>query len=145
MSADPQTAAGEVGAQLAVADYRHLWDRIAPVIAKMLRRSVERFRLEDVYAALHAGRATLFACDRGFVILREYTNLDTGEKSVTVWIGASYGGRNAIEEYEPQLVALARQAGATRLVFNTPPSRRGYERKLPPEWAQEYVRWSREV
>lgn len=122
---------------LQAADIRLHWDRIKGPIAQILESDGDR--PEDVYADCRHGKAFLYVCEHGFVVLRRYLREDNGRPEVLIWLGYGEGGRELLAMYQSQLEDLARSVGADTLVFRT--RRRGFERLADSRWrvrAYEY-------
>jgi hypothetical protein len=118
------------------ADIRREWDRIKGHVADILG---DDERPEEVYAECRSGKAHLYLCDHGFVVLKRYVRDDTGEPEVLIWLGYGEGGKDLANLYLPELEALARKAGAKSLAFRT--RRRGFERILNTRWELRAVEY----
>lgn len=109
-------------------DIRRVWPRIKPDVENLLRETGADFFPEHVFAKCLNGVAHLYTASEGWVVLEPQRNPYTLDYEILVWL--AYGkGVNLIEMYQAQIDAIAREAGATRLVFYSP--RRGFERVAP--------------
>ncbi len=125
------------------ADYRVEWDKIKPGIVESLKHQHEGLRPEDVYFDLRSGRAVLYTCDDGFLVLKEAANEADGTKDLFIWLAYSHAKVPIIEKYAAEVDQIARGAGLVGIQFVS--TRRGYERALPDGWEPMHTRWRRRL
>lgn len=100
------------------------WQTILPGLRIVQRKAPAEWTPGQVFRACRSGQAFLFRAPEGFCILRPIASDST---VLHVWI--VYGeGTGLIATYEPEIVRLAREIDATKLVFTSP--RAGYRRVL---------------
>ena len=109
---------------LSPANIEHHWYRLVPCLRTVQAKAPAEWTIPEVYQACRDSEAFLFLAPEGFCILRP---LADGHPTVQVWIAYAEGGGN-LTRYEPEIERLAREIGATRLIFSSP--RLGYRRAL---------------
>lgn len=120
--------------ELTPAQIRSEWDRVRPQLEGLAKG--QDWRPEDVYAECLYGRAVLYTCPEGFVVLKELVNQYSGEKYLFIWVACGSGsveGHTLINWYWPQISVIAQSVGANRVSFES--RRNGYERVLGAEWS----------
>ena len=125
--------------ELKPTNIRLVWDSIVPGIAAALEKGGGDWRIEDAYASCVAGESHLYLADTGaFCILQMQFNDLLVQKECWVWIAYVPPGESLAPYFE-QVAAIARDAGAERLRFES--KRAGWERT--PGWemvSSNYVR-----
>ena len=108
---------------------RSVW----PIVRHGLDVVVQKNRVdwipEDVYHALKSGTAALhFSGEGSFLVTCLNVNDYTDNRELHIWIAYSADeSRNVIDEGLELLKAMAKNAGATRITFDSP--RKGWERR----------------
>jgi hypothetical protein len=100
-------------------DIRRVWHLIKADIEFLITRYRLDFRPEDVYAQCLIGRAFCYLCDNGFLIVKPQENQFTLEPELFVWICCGEGD-NLIDDYYEDLLLIAQDIHAVRIVFETP-------------------------
>lgn len=72
---------------------------------------------EEVYAACRFGRAHLYLCPEGWVVLERYIREDTGEAELLVLLAYGEAYESLFHKYNDELETLARNCGAKTLAF----------------------------
>jgi hypothetical protein len=85
----------------------------------------------------------VFASDDGVVIVTLMPNRAKQDLELCVVLAVSTGPHGAYEAYLPEIEQIARDLGAARIVFYT--RRRGWERRLGPDWSLRSISYVREV
>jgi hypothetical protein len=122
-----RTVSGEarMDTRLKLADIRSEWDRIRPVIERLIQKGNGAFRAEDVYAAVVTGSAHLYTGETGFIVVQPDKDKITGEAALLIWIACASGTGN-ITRFQPAIDQLAIENGYHKLVMSSP--RKGWER-----------------
>jgi hypothetical protein len=121
---------------LYVALPRENWDSIRPGIEHILARYSQRFRVEDVYAALlHDSNTALVLnsdepADVEFAVCRVYDDPVTRDRVLFIWLAYSKSG-DAIARLMPDWQALAQKLGAGYIRWES--DRNGYARVFKDE------------
>lgn len=115
--------------ELRPADIRREWPRIRAAVTAILAGDEET--PEEVYAECRYGRAQLYVCEQGFVVLKKYPREDSARPELLVWL-AQGEGVGLLHRHLPQLELIAREIGAATLAFRT--RRRGFGRLLDGRW-----------
>ena len=126
--------------ELKPADIRREWPRIRDAVAAILAGDGET--PEEVYAECRFGRAQLYVCAQGFVVLKKYLREDNGCPELLVWLAQGEGG-GLLQAHLPQLERIARELGAATLVFRT--RRRGFARLLDARWQLRALEYQLEI
>lgn len=124
------------------ANIRQCWDWVRPGVERVIAKSGERCRPEDVYAAVVNGSAQLWTSEDGFVVWYIDVCPYSGRRSLWIWMGWSEA-HGMFEKYGPQLRDMARRADAERVAFNSP--RKGYSRRLSAPWRVARVEYEMEA
>lgn len=114
--------------QLIAFDVRQVWDSILPGLMHIKKVCNAPWRPEDLYAQCIAGRMHCFkpdACGHDFVLLTQNVSSYTGLAYLLVVVAYSKEG-DAIEKFQSEIDAIAREAGCSSVEFHSP--RRGWER-----------------
>jgi hypothetical protein len=119
-------------------DVRQHWDDILPGLLAVKAKVDVSWRPEDVYAMCLIGKAHLYLCKCGFVILQEEVDEHTLRRELLVWI--AYGVDHAQNEHTNELIEMARRVGASRLKVMSP--RRGFEKA---GWKIDAITYYKEV
>ncbi len=122
------------------ADIRREWPRIRQEVAAILAGDDEP--PEELYAECRFGRAQLYTCPEGFVVLKKYRREDNGRPELLLWMAQGAGG-GLLRRYLPQLEQIARDTGAATLAFRT--RRRGFERLLDQRWRLRAVEYQLDI
>jgi hypothetical protein len=83
------------------------------------------------------------SADGVMVVSLQPDRYGSGELELFVRMAASWSERGSIQRNEAHLDAIARDLGATRLVFHT--LRPGMHKVLNPEWRLRYTAFERAV
>lgn len=100
-------------------DIRRAWDFIKPDIERLKFEHQLDWRVEDVYAHCLFGKAVLWGCADGFVIVRPQHNQFSLEIELFVWICISKHD-DGLSEYHPDICAIAKDVHATSIIFESP-------------------------
>lgn len=117
------------------ADIRSYWEPIRVALQKVVDKIHPDWIPEDVYVAVITGQARVYLAHDGVIVFKLTPQPYTGENDLFVWAAHSNNG-NALIEYADDVEAIAREFGATRILFTSP--RKGME-ALPeriPGWRQ---------
>ena len=116
------------------------WLKVAPLIEQIRVDQSQPWQLADVYSALLAKLAFLYASDDGesFAIVKPKVDRFSGENVLFVWLAGGMNGKRS--ENTEMLMELARGIGATRLEMES--TRRGFERT---GWDIKHVTYSMNV
>lgn len=98
--------------------------------------------LERAYKACHDENAVALLCTDGLVIMT-LTEAPDGTITAYVLLAASFGDAGAFRRQEHDMMAVARDAGASRLAFKT--DRKGWKRLLGPAWQLDGEIFSRSL
>lgn len=98
---------------LTPADIRVEWPRIKAAATD----AAGSYPVEEVYHACRSGRAHLYVCQDGFVVLEQYVRGDTGLAEVNVLLAAGAGFDNLFHKYAGEIADIARKCGAKTLCF----------------------------
>lgn len=115
-----------MNSRLQLVDIRIIWDRIKPYIQDLRDRYGMDWRPEDVYARCMAGTSFCWVCKDGFLIVSPRENVFTLRKELFVWICVGWSGEDLIDEYFDDIREVARDVGATAILFESP--REGFRR-----------------
>lgn len=102
---------------ITVPELYHVWKDVRKGLWAIKDKCKEKWIPEDVYVSLVSGKSQLFLLDNGFVIVYVRKTWDGDE--LFVWCAYSDDG-DAIEKYEPDVMELAKKAGAIRIAFESP-------------------------
>lgn len=117
------------------------WHRIGPLVAGVDPRDN---RGDDLRRACREGKALCVTSDDGFMVLSlEPDVYGTGDLELYVRMAVSWGERGTIQRNDQHLDAIARELGATRLVFRT--RRSGMHKVLNPDWSVRFTEFVRVV
>lgn len=120
-------------------DVKSVWTRLCHRLART------NSPIEALDAAIRASEnqeAVSLLCDDGLVMMTLQVHAD-GTITALVLVAASFGSAGAFRRREQEMVAVARDAGATRLAFKT--DRKGWKRLLGPEWQLDGETFSRSL
>jgi hypothetical protein len=101
---------------------RELWDVIKPGIEAIKAEWPEQctWRVEDVYAAVIAERAVLYAKEDGFAICSISTDEYSNDSDLFIWIAYAYEpGHNLIEKYLQSFIEVARRLGCKGVITDS--------------------------
>lgn len=102
--------------QLVLQDIRDCWEEIYPGLDHTRRKIGAPWRPEDVYAACVAGRAHVYACDEGFIVVQPQINAFNGRPEMFLWVAYARGQGN-IDAFQDQVDELAEEHGFGRIVM----------------------------
>ncbi len=129
------------GTPFRVADIDEEWPRIGPLVAGIDPRDNAG---DDLRRDCREGRALcLISDDRLLVVNLQPDRYGSGELELFIRMGVSTGERGSIQRTEAHLDAIARDMGATRLVFQT--LRPGMHKVLNPQWTVRHTVFERAV
>ena len=99
-------------------DIRLAWGNIKPVVEDLKNKHHLDWRTEDIYAQCLMGKAFLYTCNDGFVIVKPQENQFTLDKELFVWI--CYSKHNdGLTEYRQDINAIAKTIYAKSIVFES--------------------------
>lgn len=111
---------------------RELWEHVRPQIDAARMRGREAWLTEDVYRALLNGTAWLHLAvtedGRSVGLIVTERRVEWGRASLHIWIGFHRDIDRTIADWWPDVLALARAGGFSRVTLD---GRRGYDRALP--------------
>jgi len=87
---------------------RSCWPWIREGLEEVKKLRGGTWRLEDAYAECVNGNAHLWICDDGFVIFKPIVDDYSGEKILLVWLAWGKKKGDLIDEYQDQIVEIAR-------------------------------------
>jgi len=94
---------------------RELWDVIKPGLEAIKAKwpELSTWRVEDVYAAVIAEQAVLYANEDGFAVCYIDTDKYTGETDLCIWIAYSYDDKRGgiLKKHLPSFIEVARHFG----------------------------------
>lgn len=108
---------------IAPKDIGNDWERVRAGLLVVKQMTTDDWLPEDVYMLLKNGGATLYIGEddegdyQGFIVLRLIPTFH-GSK-VEVWCAHSSTRRPIMERYWPEVQAIAKQAGASRISFSS--------------------------
>jgi hypothetical protein len=127
------------GTSFVLCNARDVWGQLLHRIART------NSPLQVLDAAVKADEdenAVSLCCDDGLVMMTLTTSAD-GTITAMVLMAASFGIGGAFKRRETEMMAIARDAGASRLAFRT--DRKGWGRLLGPEWRLDGETFSRSL
>lgn len=103
-------------------DLRKDWVWIKPCLEKVKAKTKEGWLVEDVYAAVSAGRAAMYVVDEPESVLVVYETTEgwTGEKLLHVWIVYSEDMIQYEQRAYTLLEQLRQKIGARSVVMESP-------------------------
>lgn len=113
---------------LGVADAAACWPFVR---ARASKSGMTAAALEDLLERCASGRAVCLACRRGVVVVAPRAAGPIIR--LVVLLAVSDGAPGAFQEYEAEMVQVAREFGASELAFETP--RAGWAKLLGKHWA----------
>jgi len=94
---------------------RELWDTIKPGLEALKAEwpELSTWRVEDIYAAVIAERAVLYANEDGFAVCNLDTDEYSGETDLCIWIAYSYDDKRGgmLKKYLPSFIEVAKHLG----------------------------------
>lgn len=118
-----------------------IWSKIATMAASVI--DGDDASSEDIRRECREGRALCFASVNGVVIATLVPNRLRNDLELFVWLAVSWSGHGAFERCESEIDTIARELGASRVVFHT--RRRGWEGKLGERWRLRHVAYVKEL
>lgn len=129
------------GTPFQIVDVDDWWYRIGPLVAGVDPRDNAG---DDLRRDCREGRALCLISDDGLVVVTLQPNrYGSGELELFVRMAVAKGEKGSIQRNDAHLDAIARELGATRLVFHT--LRPGMHKVLNPEWKVRYTAFERAV
>lgn len=129
------------GTPYLIADIDAHWSRIGPLVAGVDPRDNAG---DDLRRCCREGTALCLTSGDGFLVVSlEPDAYGTGERALFIRMAASWGARGTIQRNDAHLDAIARDLGATKLVFHT--RRPGMHKVLNPEWTVRHTVFERDV
>ncbi len=122
-------------------DVDAIWNRIKTAAERVI--DGDDATSEDITRECREGRALCFASVNGVVIATLLPNRLRNDLELFVWLAVSWSGHGAFERCEPEIDTIARELGATRVVFHT--RRRGWDGKLGERWRLRHVAYVKEL
>ena len=101
---------------------RELWDVIKPGLEAIKAKwpELSTWRVEDVYAAVIAERAVLYANEDGFAVCSIDTDEYSGRKDLFIWIAYAYEpGNNLMQKYLQSFIEVARRLGCKGVITDS--------------------------
>ena len=96
---------------------REVWDTIKPGLEELKAEwpMLGSWRVEDVYAAVLAEQAVLYAVEEGFAICTLDTDKYNGETDLYIWIAYAYEGNRGgiLKKYLPSFIEAAKSFGCS--------------------------------
>ena len=96
---------------------RELWDDIKPCLEELKAKWPNQgtWRVEDVYAAVIAEQAVLYAVDEGFAICTLDTDKYSGKTDLYIWIAYAYEDSRGgiLKKYLPSFIEVAKSLGCS--------------------------------
>lgn len=119
-----------------------VWDDLRPRLEKLRARFSLEWRPEDVYMEVRNGRFVIYTdpdAPGSYAIMQQRPIAHHPEMDeIFIWIVIGEG-ENVIQRYQDALDALAREAGASRFVFESP--RTGFQ--VLPGWKLQMYQYHR--
>ena len=129
------------GTPFRIVDVDEWWHRIGPLVAGVDPRDNAG---DDLRRDCREGRALCLISDDGLVVVTlQPDRYGSGELELFVRMAVAQGEKGSIQRNDAHLDAIARELGATRLVFHT--LRPGMHKVLNPEWQVRYTAFERAV
>ncbi len=98
---------------------------------------------DNMYRECLRGRALCFSSDDGVIIVALDPNEYKNDFELLVLLAVGWGKHGAFDRNQKHVDQIARDLGASRVVFTT--RRKGWERRLGPEWSLRSVTYVKEV
>ncbi len=116
-------------------------DSVARTLCEQVRGVISDGEIDQIEAQCESNRAAVLACDDGAIIIT-LEPLGDGQHEMFLWLGVAvkYG---AFERQGPALQLIARDLGAETIGLCA--RRRGWVRRLGPEWRRDGNHFSRSV
>ena len=111
--------------RLKLIDIRLAWSGINPIVERLKNQHHLDWKPEDVYAQCLMGRAFLYSCNDGFVIVKPQENQFTLDKELFVWICYSMH-HDGLTEYYSDICAIAKSIHAKAIIFES--TREGFKK-----------------
>lgn len=124
-----------------VPDIDAAWPEIAPLVAGVdpVDNAGDELRRD-----CREGRALCLTSDDGLLVISLQPAWDgSGTLDLFVRMAVAKGERGTIQRNDAHLDAIARELGASKVVFHT--LRRGMSKALGPKWAVRYTAYERAV
>lgn len=129
------------GTPFLIVDIDEFWPRIGPLV---LGVDPSDNAGDDLRRCCRRGEALCLLSDDGLVVVNAQLNrYGTGEVELFIRMAVSSNEAGTIQRNEAHLDAIAKDMGATRLVFQT--LRPGMHKVLNPEWQVRHTVFERAV
>ena len=129
------------GTPFVITDIDADWLKIAPLVVGVDPRDNLG---DELRRACREGEALCLISDDGLLVVSlQPDRYGNGELELFVRLAVATGERGTLQRNDAHLDAIARELGATRLVFFT--QRPGMHRVLNPEWRVRYTAFERAV
>ncbi len=129
------------GTPFQLADIDAEWWRIEPLVTGV---DPSDNAGDDLRACCREGRALCLISSDGVLVLNLLPDrFGRGELELFVRLAASWGSTGSIQRNDAHLDAIAKELGATRIVFQT--IRPGMRKVLGAEWSIRYTAFERVV
>lgn len=96
---------------------RELWDKIKPCLEELKVEwpALSTWHVEDVYAAVIAEQAILYANEDGFAVCTLDTDQYNGKTDLFIWIAYSYEDKRGgiLKKYLPSFIEVAKHLGCS--------------------------------
>jgi hypothetical protein len=121
--------------------FKMLPDSAVRELCAQARGVISDGEIDEIEAQCHSNGAAALACDDGAIIVT-LKPLGEGQHEMFVWLGVAFR-HGAFERQDAALRLIARDLGAERVGFCA--RRRGWARRLGPEWKRDGNHFSRSV
>ena len=98
---------------------RELWDVIKPGLEAVKAQwpELSTWRVEDIYAAVIAERAVLYANEDGFAVCSIDTDQYSNEADLFIWVAYAYEpGNNLMQKYLQSFIEVAKRLGCRGVI-----------------------------
>jgi hypothetical protein len=129
------------GTPFKIVDIDEEWPRLAGLVADVDPMDNAG---DDLRRDCREGRALCLTSDDGLMVVTlQPDRYGSGALELFVRMAAATSDRGTIQRNEAHLDAIAREMGATKIVFHT--LRRGMHKALGPQWSVRYTAFERAV
>jgi hypothetical protein len=100
-------------------DIRELWDVVKPGLEAIKTQwpELSTWRVEDIYAAVIAEQAVLYANEDGFAVCSIDTDQYSHERDLFIWVAYAYEpGNNLLQKYSASFIAVAKRLGCKGVI-----------------------------
>jgi len=143
---DTENADGAAGTDPVWADISENSYWVLPAVQEILDEQPQlKFSVEDVYNACHAGTATLWVAEEGFVVSTGETDQFTGDRTFILWLAWTMNrGQNCVFKYYDFFAKAAKEMNFKTVETRTP-IRRLEPHLLAQGWTLDTVVYTREL